>query len=221
MSLTLSYPLRRSFKRLGISYSFDRSSLVAVSNASKLLFENLNFRGITGPNALNGIITSKITPSFTMNTLDSYYAPHHGKSLFIGGEFSGLGGTVHTIRPIVQYKQFFPMQKRRNALGFNVQASFITGYGGIVAPPFERAYLGGENDLRGFDIRTVSPIAYLPSAQSCAAPEPRWHICSRQQALFGSDRFHRNTMPEELLAYSGSLLPTGNSRRRPQSARQR
>jgi outer membrane protein insertion porin family len=172
LSLTLSYPLRRSFKRFGISYSFDRSSLVAVSNASKLLFENLNFRGITGPNALNGIITSKITPSFTMNTLDAAYAPHHGKSLFIGGEFSGLGGTVHTIRPIIQYKQFFPMQKRRNALGYNVQASFISGYGGIVAPPFERAYLGGENDLRGFDIRTVSPIAYLPSAQTVALRNP-------------------------------------------------
>ncbi len=166
LSLSLSYPLRRSFKRLGISYSFDRSSLVAVSNASKLLFENLNFSGITGPNALNGITTSKITPSFTMNTLDAAYAPHHGKSLFIGGEFAGLGGTVHTIRPILQYKQFFPVQKRRNAIGYNVQASFITGYGGIVAPPFERAYLGGENDIRGFDIRTISPIAYLPSAQT-------------------------------------------------------
>ena len=168
LSLSLSYPLRRSFKRFGLSYSFDRSSLVAVSSASKLLFENLNFRGITGPNALNGIITSKITPSFTMNTLDSYYAPHHGKSLFIGGEFSGLGGTVNTIRPIVQFKQFFPVQKRRNALGYNIQGSFISGYGGVVAPPFERAYLGGENDLRGFDVRTVSPIAYLPSAQIVA-----------------------------------------------------
>jgi outer membrane protein insertion porin family len=174
-SLTVSYPLRgkrRTSRRLGVSYSFDRSSLVAVSNASKLLFENLNFRGITGPNALNGIITSKITPSFTMNSLDASYAPHSGRSLFLGGEFSGIGGTVHTIRPIVQYKQFFPMQKRRNALGYNVQASFITGYGGIVAPPFERAYLGGENDLRGFDIRTVSPIAYLPSAQSVALRNP-------------------------------------------------
>jgi outer membrane protein insertion porin family len=167
-SLSLSYPLHRSFKRLGISYSFDRSSLVAVSSASKLLFENINFSGISGPNALNGIITSKITPSFSMNTLDAAYAPHHGKSLFIGGEFAGLGGTVHTVRPIIQYKQFFPMQKRRNALGYNVQASFITGFAGIVAPPFERAYLGGENDIRGFDIRTVSPIAYLPSAQSIA-----------------------------------------------------
>jgi len=173
-SLTLSYPLRgrRSFKRVGISYSFDRSSLVAVSNASKLLFENLNFRGITGPNALSGIITSKITPSFTMNTLDSAYSPHHGKSLFLGGEFAGLGGTVHTIRPIAQYKQFFPVNHRRNALGYNVQASFITGFAGVVAPPFERAYLGGENDLRGFDIRTVSPIAYLPSAQTVPLRNP-------------------------------------------------
>jgi outer membrane protein insertion porin family len=168
LSLSLSYPLHRSFKRVGIAYSFDRSSLVAVSTASKLLFENLNFRGITGPNALNGIITSKFTPSFTMNTLDAAYAPHHGKSLFIGGEFAGIGGTVHTIRPIVQYKQFFPVQKRRNAIGYNVQGSFITGYNGIVAPPFERAYLGGENDIRGFDIRTISPIAYLPSAQTVA-----------------------------------------------------
>ena len=171
-SVSLSYPLRHSFKRFGISYSFDRSSLVAVSNASKLLFDNLNFRGITGPNALNGIITSKITPSFSMNTLDAAYAPHKGKSLFIGGEFAGLGGTVHTIRPIVQYKQFFPMQHRRNALGYNLQASYITGFAGVVAPPFERFYLGGENDLRGFDIRTVSPIAYLPSAQSVALRNP-------------------------------------------------
>ena len=165
-TLSVSYPLRRSFKRLGISYSFDRSSLIALSDASKVLFNNLNFSGITGPNALNGIVTSKVTPSFSMNTLDAAYAPHHGKSLFIGGEFAGVGGTIHTIRPIVQYKQFFPMQKRRNALGFNVQGSFITGYDGVVAPPFERAYLGGENDLRGFDIRTVSPIAYLPSVQN-------------------------------------------------------
>jgi outer membrane protein insertion porin family len=176
-SLSVSYPLHHSFKRVGISYSFDRSSLVAVSDASKLLFSNLNFRGISGPNALNGIITSKIVPSFTMNTLDAAYAPHTGKSFFIGGEFAGLGGTVHTIQPIVQFKQFFPMQKRtnprgRNTLGYNVQGSFITGFNGVVAPPFLRSYLGGENDIRGFDIRTISPIAYLPSAQNIALRNP-------------------------------------------------
>src|ERR1019366_4356314 len=189
--LTLSYPLRRSFKRFGISYAFDRSSLVAVSNASKLLFENLNFRGITGPSALNGIVTSKITPSFSMNTLDSPYTPHHGKSLFIGGEIAGIGGTGHTIRPVVQYKQFFPVQKRRNAVGYNVQASFITGYNGVVAPPFERAYLGGENDLRGFDIRTVSP------SPTCPACRP-WPSGTRIQVSFPPTRaFRWGSTPRE------------------------
>jgi outer membrane protein insertion porin family len=171
-SVSVSYPLRRSFKRIGISYSIDRSSLVAVSDASKLLFTNINFRGISGPNALNGILTSKLVPSFTMNTLDAAYQPHHGKSLFLGGEFSGLGGTVYTIRPIVQYKQFFPVNKRRNAIGYNVQGSFITGYNGVVAPPFERSYLGGDNDLRGFDTRTISPIAFLASAQTVSLRNP-------------------------------------------------
>jgi outer membrane protein insertion porin family len=219
LSLSLSYPLRRSFKRFGISYSFDRSSLVAVSNASKLLFENLNFSGITGPNALNGITTSKITPSFTMNTLDAAYAPHHGKSLFIGGEFAGLGGTVHTIRPILQYKQFFPVQKRRNAIGYNVQASFITGYGGIVAPPFERAYLGGENDIRGFDIRTISPIAYLPSAQTVSLrnadgtfvpANPRFPVQTNSSGGCASNCWNIPVPYNQLVTPGGDLSLNGN-----------
>ena len=160
---SLSYPLHRSLKRVGITYSFDNSSLIALSDASKALFTNLAFRGISGPNALTGIITSKILPSFTINTLDASYQPHSGKQLFLGGEVAGLGGTVKSVRPIVQYKQFFPMQKRRNAIGINFQGSFLTGYGGLVAPPFQRFYMGGENDLRGFDIRSVSPIAFLPN----------------------------------------------------------
>jgi outer membrane protein insertion porin family len=160
---SLSYPLHRSLKRVGITYSFDNSSLIALSDASKALFTNLAFRGINGPNALNGIITSKILPSFSINTLDAAYQPHSGKQIFLGGELAGIGGTVKSVRPIVQYKQFFPMQKRRNAIGINFQSSFLTGYGGLVAPPFQRFYMGGENDLRGFDIRSISPIAFLPN----------------------------------------------------------
>ena len=160
---SLSYPLHRSLKRVGLTYSFDNSSLIALSDASKALFTNLAFRGISGPNALSGIITSKILPSFSINTLDAAYQPHSGKQLFLGGELAGLGGTVKSVRPIVQYKQFFPVQKRRNAIGVNFQGSFLTGYGGLVAPPFQRFYMGGENDLRGFDIRSVSPIAFLPN----------------------------------------------------------
>jgi outer membrane protein insertion porin family len=169
---SLSYPLRRSFKRVGITYSFDRSSLLALSTASKNLFEFLAFRGISGPNALNGIITSKIFPNFSFNTIDSPISPHHGHQFTVGAELAGLGGTVKSVRPIVQYKRFIPVQNRRNALGFNIQGSFITGYDGLVAPPFQRSYMGGENDLRGFDIRSVSPVAFLPSSGSITLTNP-------------------------------------------------
>ncbi|MFY9947701.1 MAG: outer membrane protein assembly factor BamA [Candidatus Sulfotelmatobacter sp.] len=169
---SLSYPLRRSFKRVGITYSFDRSSLLALSNASKNLFEFIAFRGISGPNALQGIITSKIFPNFSFNTIDSPISPHHGQQFTLGAELAGLGGTVRSVRPIIQYKRFIPVQNRRNAFGFNVQGSFITGYAGLVAPPFQRSYMGGENDLRGFDIRSVSPVAFLPSVGSIALTNP-------------------------------------------------
>jgi len=96
---SLSYPLRRSFKRVGITYSFDRSSLLALSNASKNLFEFIAFRGISGPNALEGIITSKIFPNFSFNTINSPISPHSGHQFTLGAEIAGLGGTVHSVRP--------------------------------------------------------------------------------------------------------------------------
>jgi outer membrane protein insertion porin family len=162
-TVSLSYPLHRSFKRVGLSYSFDNSTIIALTDASKALFNSLAFSGVSGQNQLNGIITSKVVPSFTKNTLDSGLFPHKGSSIYFAAEIAGLGGNVRTIRPIVEYKHFKPVQNRRNTIGYRVQASFLTGYGGIVPPPFERSYLGGENDIRGFDIRSVSPVAFLPS----------------------------------------------------------
>ena len=169
---SLSYPLRRSFKRVGLTYSLDRSTLIPLSTASKTLFDFIAFRGISGPNAVNGIITSKIFPNFSFNTLDSGMFPHSGKQMTLGAEFAGLGGTVRSIRPIVQYKQFFPVQKRRNTIGYSVNASFISGFGGLVAPPFQRFYMGGENDIRGFDIRSISPVAFLPSSNVITLTNP-------------------------------------------------
>ena len=169
---SLSYPLRRSFKRVGITYSLDRSTLLPLSTASKSLFDFIAFRGISGPNAVNGIITSKIFPNFSFNTLDSGISPHRGHQLTVGAEFAGLGGTVRSIRPIVQYKRFHPIQKGKNTIGFSVNGSFISGFGGLVAPPFQRFYMGGENDIRGFDIRSVSPVAYLPSSNVITLTNP-------------------------------------------------
>ena len=169
---SLSYPLRRSFKRIGITYSFDRSTLLPLSTASKTLFDFIQFRGISGPNAVNGIITSKIFPNYSFNTLDSGISPKSGHQMTLGAEFAGIGGTVRSIRPVIQYKRFIPMQNRRNTIGFSVNGSFISGFGGLVAPPFQRFYMGGENDIRGFDIRSVSPVAFLPSSNVITLTNP-------------------------------------------------
>jgi outer membrane protein insertion porin family len=169
---SLSYPLRRSFKRLGITYSLDRSTLLPLSTASKTLFDFIQFRGISGPNAVNGIITSKIFPNFSFNTLDSGISPRSGHQMTVGAEFAGLGGTVRSIRPIIQYKKFIPVQNRRNAIGYSLNGSFISGFSGLVAPPFQRFYMGGENDIRGFDIRSISPVAFLPSSNVITLTNP-------------------------------------------------
>jgi outer membrane protein insertion porin family len=171
-SLSLSRPLHRSFKRVGITYSFDSSSLVTLSAASKNLFDYLQYEGISGPNSLNGIITSKILPTFSFSTLNAAYFTKSGSRMTLGAEIAGLGGTVRSIRPIVQYTHFHPVQKGRNTIAFNLEGSFLTGYAGEVAPPFERFYMGGENDIRGFDIRSISPVAYLPNSGSIQLRNP-------------------------------------------------
>lgn len=174
-TLSTSYPLPRKYgfgKRVGITYSYDISSLVALTSASKNLFSFLAFSGISGPNALNGIVTSKVFLEYDKNTLDAALYPHSGTKYFFGADISGIGGTVRTIRPVVDYQHWIPLQNRRNAFGFHAQASLLTGYGGLVAPPFQRFYMGGENDIRGFDIRSVSPVAFLPTASSVNLRNP-------------------------------------------------
>jgi len=53
-----------------------------------------------------------------------------------------------------------------------VLGSWISGYGGQVAPPFDRFYMGGDTDIRGFDIRAVSPVAFFPNAVAIPLQNP-------------------------------------------------
>ncbi len=163
--------LLRSFKRVSVTYNFDNSSLTVFSDASRTFFQSINFRSISGPNALQGIITSSITPSYGFSTIDSPIRPTRGKALIFSSEVAGIGGNVSFIRPIVSFTQWKPLFKQ-NRLGIHIQGSFITGYGGRVAPPYQRAYLGGDNDLRGFDIRTVSPYVFVNTVQNLTLTNP-------------------------------------------------
>jgi outer membrane protein insertion porin family len=165
-SVSASYPLRRSFSRIGVTYGYDISDVKTETTAATSYFDYINFNGIVGPNALQGIRTSRIVPSFTYNTVNHPITPTGGKSLFISTTFAGsvLGGNVNTIQPVIEGKYFKPAPwHKSNILAFHLLGSMITGYGGKEVPPFSRTYIGGEQDIRGFQIWGISPIAFIPS----------------------------------------------------------
>jgi outer membrane protein insertion porin family len=159
-----SYPLKRfSFARLGLSYGLTRTNITAFNAASSILFEQLQFRAIAGPSALDGIVSSSITPSISYNTIDNPINATKGKSFFYSATFTGLGGNVKTINNVLDVKYFHPVYHRRNAIGLHFSTAYITGWGGGEVPPFSRFYMGGEQDIRGFDIRSISPVVFIPT----------------------------------------------------------
>jgi outer membrane protein insertion porin family len=159
-----SYPIKRfSFAKFGLSYGLTRTNITAFNAASSLLFEQLQFRAIAGPSALDGIVSSSITPSISYNTIDNPINATKGKSFYYSASFTGLGGNVKTINNVFDIKYFHPINKRRNAIGLHFSTAYITGWGGGEVPPFSRFYMGGENDIRGFDIRSISPVVFIPT----------------------------------------------------------
>jgi outer membrane protein insertion porin family len=173
-----SYPLKRlSFARIGLNYGYSRTNITTFNDASRLLFTATQFRSIAGPSALNGIVSSTITPTISYNSIDSPVNSTKGKSFFYSLAFQGgpLGGNVNTITNVFDMKYFHPVNKRRNAIGFHFSTAYTTGYGGRDVPPFSRFYMGGETDIRGFDIRSISPVVFIPtqSVQQIVYTDPR------------------------------------------------
>src|ERR1019366_7464421 len=86
--------------------------------------------------------------------------------------FAGLCFNFNYIKPFSYYKKFIPVHKGRNTVGVRVLGSWMSGYGGQVGQPFDRFYMGGDTDIRGFNIRAISPIAFFPSAVTIPLQNP-------------------------------------------------
>lgn len=159
------YPLKRSFARLGLSYGYTIQNIRTLTDAANAYFNFSAFQQLSGPNQLNGIRSSQIIPSYTYNTVNHPITPTQGKSLFFSSAFAGsiLGGAVNSWEPQIDAKYFRAGFKKGHVIGTHFLGRFITGYGGKVAPPFNRYFMGGENDIRGFQIWELSPFAYIPS----------------------------------------------------------
>jgi outer membrane protein insertion porin family len=174
-TVSTSEALRNLFRRsgvarVGVSYSLSKSGITTFNQNTLNVFETLAFRsGIAGSSQLNGIITSIVTPSFSFSTLDRAQGPHSGKDFNVAVQLAGLGGNTKYYSPVMSFRQFFPMKglkvnrEGHQVLGYRMQLANIAGFGGQVAPPFARIYGGGENDVRGFDIRASSPYTYIPT----------------------------------------------------------
>jgi outer membrane protein insertion porin family len=180
INFSLSYPLKRhAFQRLGLTYSWTKSDITAFSTASQTFFNTISFRsGIQGSNSLTGITNSEASFSYIYNTVNNPVRPRSGKEFTGVFQFSGIGGNLRYIAPFFAYKSFrsmhylTPNPSGHNILALRAQIGYIQGFGGDVAPPNQRFYSGGENELRGFDVRGATPYGYVPNRATVQLTNP-------------------------------------------------
>ncbi len=111
---------------------------------------------------------SRISPSISLNTTDNPFQPRSGKKYTATLPIAGgvLGGDLNYLRPTVELVHYIP-HTSRTALGVRAEVAWLRPYGdtGVVDPetgrsllPFYlRFFLGGENQLRGYVLRSVGP----------------------------------------------------------------
>jgi outer membrane protein insertion porin family len=105
-------------------------------------------------------IESRVSPTVVYNTVDNPFAPRSGMRITGTFEVAGgmLGGTTDYIRPDAEVILYIP-HTRRTAFGLRAQGGLVRQYGGTDnLPYYRRFFLGGETQVRGYDIRTVGPL---------------------------------------------------------------
>ena len=121
-------------------------------------------------------MTSRGTLTFSYDTRNASVDPTKGREISAAVAIAGLGGDVRTYQPTLSYTQFFPVRRKKSdhpeVFGFRI----ITGTVGSFAttskvrnaqslafvdgvPIFERFFLGDEFTIRGYNVRSISPIA--------------------------------------------------------------
>jgi outer membrane protein insertion porin family len=103
---------------------------------------------------------SRFTPSLVHNTVDNPWTPRSGQKHTLTVALTGgpLGGTVNYVRPDVEAIFYVPHTKR-TALGVRGEFALIKPFGDTkVLPYYQRFFLGGETQIRGYNVRTVGPV---------------------------------------------------------------
>src|SRR5262249_19632646 len=101
--------------------------------------------------------------TYTYSTVNNPYNPTRGFSFTGAFDFTGgfLGGDINFYRPSAEYRYYRPMHNGRNTLALRAMGSFIQSFTNLSVPFYERSFVGGDFDIRGFDFRTISPISFI------------------------------------------------------------
>jgi outer membrane protein insertion porin family len=177
------------FSRVGLTYQYSASTIKDPPVNSSIDATQTIPVVFSQPN----ITTSRVTPSFVYDSRQP--APNgidtlKGMQLALQLAFSGLGGDVRTYQPSLSWTQFIPIRKKKSKnaeiFGFRILAGTIGSFAtsskirasnslafvdGV--PIFERYFLGSEQDIRGYDVRSISPVVpvntYVTSRNVVAA----------------------------------------------------
>lgn len=103
---------------------------------------------------------SALEPTWVYDSRDSRFEPTRGKRLLATIEFAGdfLGGDTTLIKPQIQGSLFQPVNRGPlpTVFAVNVGAGYLDLDEGSQISPLDRFFLGGENSVRGFQLRGIS-----------------------------------------------------------------
>jgi outer membrane protein insertion porin family len=155
----LGLPLA-DYTRLFMGYSYERVRVVDV-NPAYLLPQVLQSNPFLADSLMLGQNgqrrVSKVSPSVVFNTVNQPLYPTAGTKYTVSFDLAGLGGNTNYVQTQLE-GIWYHRVKGPTSLGLRVQGQYIRPYGSTqTLPIFEKLFLGGEYNIRGFDIRTVSP----------------------------------------------------------------
>ena len=151
--------------RAGVTYSFTNTRLIDSIAEPTVMTNEL---------VQNDLRTGSLTPFISHDTLDRSFDPTIGERLVITTEIGAriLGGSINTINPAVDYRRFFPLSRNSReprVFAVRARASYISGFGRAFqqqalstaggVPIFKRFFLGGESEVRGYDLNSIAPLA--------------------------------------------------------------
>jgi outer membrane protein insertion porin family len=182
-SLDLSVPLQHthhalaSTTRFGFVYSFTSTNL---SNVLGLPIAT------TSPTGTGRINIGSITPVLTHYTLDKPFDPTKGDLFLLGVEVAGRGlaGDLNYSRPFVDFRFFVraghetanpavrPEEaKEPRVFGMRFRFAHISAFGAPFNPEalssidgipiYKRYFLGGPEQVRGYALNSISPLAVV------------------------------------------------------------